>query len=267
MPKQDDATVVAVHYGDLHTTRSHVFLNYEDLGEPDAPHTLAYYFWVIFTGEATVVVDTGFEASVGERRGRSVRITPPEAFAALGIHPEDPVDVVVTHAHYDHIGNLNYIRNATVHVSAAEEEFWNSEASRQPMVQPLTEPDELEHLRSLRAEGRIVPAREGDEIAPGVHILDAAGHTPGQLMVLTDSGVLLTSDAVHFDEERRRRIPFRHMTDLVGADRAFRRINAMEENGTVVIPGHDDRIHRDFPPLPGPLREHAVLIAGKAPNA
>jgi len=46
--------VIAVHHGELLSSRSHVFLNYSDYGQADAPFTIAYYFWVI-RGEGRII--------------------------------------------------------------------------------------------------------------------------------------------------------------------------------------------------------------------
>ena len=59
--------VVTVRYGELSTTRSDIYLNYGDYGEPDGPDALSYYFWVVFGESGTVVLDTGFHAEVGVR--------------------------------------------------------------------------------------------------------------------------------------------------------------------------------------------------------
>lgn len=261
-------TVVAVRHGEWHTTRSRVYLNYSDLGEPDGPHTVAYYLWVITTPSRTIVVDTGFASDAAARRGRDVLIAPSEAFEALGLDRDADLDLVLTHAHYDHIGNAAWFRQATVYMARAEFDFWRSPQAAIPSFQGLVEPGELRHLHQLEESGRLQLIEADPALAPGVQLLIAPGHTPGELMVRveTDDGVvLLTSDAVHFDEELARDIPFRHMCDLVAAHDAFRDIRERVRDGSVdhVVAGHENSVSIRFPPLPGLLSTHAVVIGGE----
>lgn len=261
-----DITVVAVRYGELLTTRSHVFLNHSELGIPDAELVLAYYFWIIRTPDHTVVVDTGFDPAVGERRGRTVLIPPVEALRLLGVSENDEFDLVLTHAHYDHIGNVAAFPHARVYMARAEFEFWTSASATAPLVAQLVEDAELRHLVRLHREGRARLIDQSAAIAPGVVVRRAPGHTPGELIVLVAStpSVLLASDAVHVDEELERLTPFRHMCSLVQADETYRAIRAMQSAGVadVVVAGHEDAVSRRFPPLPGPLSAHAVVISG-----
>ena len=66
--------VVAVRYGEWATTRSEVFHDGVEAGAPAAPFVLAYYFWIVETPDRTVVVDTGFDPAVADRRGRTALV-------------------------------------------------------------------------------------------------------------------------------------------------------------------------------------------------
>ena len=55
-PAPGEYEVLAIRYGSLQTTRSHLFCNYSEYGEPDAPAELSYYFWVVRGETGTVVV-------------------------------------------------------------------------------------------------------------------------------------------------------------------------------------------------------------------
>jgi glyoxylase-like metal-dependent hydrolase (beta-lactamase superfamily II) len=231
--------------------------------------TLAYYFWVVQTPSRTVVVDTGFDATVARRRGRRVLIPVPEALEALAIAPDDEIDVILTHAHYDHIGNASWFRRARVHIAAAEYAFWRSPASDRPDFRALIEEPELAALEAIEAAGRLHLVTDEYEIAPGVAVLLGPGHTPGELMVrveTADGAVLLTSDAVHFDEELASGRPFRHMCDVPTSHRTYDRIRALQADGTRhVVSGHDDAVSSSYPPLEGALAAHAVRIGSADP--
>ncbi|GAB13253.1 putative hydrolase [Arthrobacter globiformis NBRC 12137] len=46
-----------------------------------------------------------------------------EVLAQFGIDPAAVADVIVTHGHYDQIGNFNLFPNARIHMSETEYRF------------------------------------------------------------------------------------------------------------------------------------------------
>jgi glyoxylase-like metal-dependent hydrolase (beta-lactamase superfamily II) len=112
-------SVLAVRYGHRVTSYAEMYLNYSLYGEPDADLDIAYYFWVIRDGSRVTLVDTGFAPEVGDRRRRAVTATPVQALAALGIAPDDVDVVVITHAHWDHIGNIGQFPRAQLVLTEA----------------------------------------------------------------------------------------------------------------------------------------------------
>src|SRR5690349_3306230 len=114
------------------------------------------------------------------------------SLAAAGIAPEEIDVVLITHLHTDHFGGALdaegklVFPNARHLIGAAEHAFW----SAGPSLDELKIPDEFKRvfrqssLDGLRALGtNLEQIAPGDEIAPGVTVLDARGHTPGQLAV------------------------------------------------------------------------------------
>ena len=74
--------------------------------KPDGPIEMDYYFWVLRSADTLRLVDCGFDPDAGRRRGRTLLIDPIEALSRLAIAPEDVREIIVSHAHYDHIGVL-----------------------------------------------------------------------------------------------------------------------------------------------------------------
>ena len=73
----------------------------------DGPMPMDFYIWVIRGQGRTIVVDTGFSAGASERRNRRFVHRPAEALAQAGVDPAAVHDVVITHLHWDHSGNMD----------------------------------------------------------------------------------------------------------------------------------------------------------------
>ncbi|MGH3174645.1 MAG: MBL fold metallo-hydrolase, partial [Streptosporangiaceae bacterium] len=98
--------VLAVRYGTRQASAAEVFLNYHVYHEPDRPLGMDYFFWVARNPARSVVNDTGFSPAGGAARGRTMLMDTVPALHAAGLTPDGVAQVVLTHAHYDHIGGL-----------------------------------------------------------------------------------------------------------------------------------------------------------------
>ncbi len=247
----DSWEAFAVRFGRHRLRRSAFYLNYAGYGEPDDDVTMDYYFWVIRGPAGTIVVDTGFAPEVGRRRGREVLADPMELLGRLGVDASTVRTVVVTHAHYDHIGNLARFPSAEVVMSRREHEFWQGPFAVRGHFAIPTETAELRHLSSLRTTGRLTLVEETYQLAPGVELLEVGGHTPGQLVVLVRGAggtVALASDAIHTYEEYERDRPFGIVADVPAMYRAYDRIRELEQQGVRVVAGHDPDVMTRFTP-------------------
>ena len=86
-------------------------------GDPhDGPMPLDYFVWLIRGGGHDIVVDTGFSGAMAKKRGRDHLRCPTEGLKLLNCEASDVKDVVITHLHYDHVGNFDLFPNATLHL-------------------------------------------------------------------------------------------------------------------------------------------------------
>lgn len=89
----------------------------------DSEMPLNYYVWVISNAERTIVVDTGFNEAMAAQRGRELVKPVGAGLAALGIHSDTVDDVIITHMHYDHAGNIPLFPRARFHLQDQEMAF------------------------------------------------------------------------------------------------------------------------------------------------
>ncbi len=199
------------------------------------------------------LVDTGFAPAAGQRRGRGHLTTPAQALPRLGIDPGDVTAVVITHAHWDHIGNLRQFPRAELVMTEAEYAFWTSPLARRGQFAWHSEPDEIELLRARRRDGTLTLFSGQATLAPGVELLEVGGHTPGQLVAVAaragGGSTVLASDALHFYDEIERDRPFAVLADLPAMYRAYDTLAQLAaQPGTDLVAGHDPAVRRRFAP-------------------
>ena len=82
--------------------------------EHDGPMPLDFYAWLIKGKDRCFAVDTGFSEESGRKRNRKQDCKPTDPLGAFGLGPEDIRDVIITHLHFDHGGNLGLFPNAMI---------------------------------------------------------------------------------------------------------------------------------------------------------
>lgn len=267
MTDSDRYQVSIVKFGTRSTVKSDVYLNFHIYKMDDEPVEMDYFFWVIRNAQRTVVVDTGFSKHGGEVRNRTFLIEPAAAFAALGVDPAEAPQVVVTHAHYDHIGNLHLFPESNIIMARAELEFWLSSFAARKQFQHSIETEELDYLKRAAGEGRLKTFDHEHIIAPGIRIFRVGGHTPGQSIITVDTSegqVVLASDAIHYYEEYKQDLPFMFVNDVREMYAGFDTIRQlMDTTASHLVTGHDPSTLERFTPFTaGPLAGLAATIGG-----
>jgi glyoxylase-like metal-dependent hydrolase (beta-lactamase superfamily II) len=243
--------VLALRYGS-HTERTarHNFI----IADPhDAPMPLDYFVWAIRGGGRTIVVDTGFSQTLAAQRGRTVTASPDEVLRQAGIEAREVADVVVTHLHYDHAGNLGLFPKARFHIQDAEMAFCTGRCICHPYFRAAMESDHVVDMVRLLYDGRLAFHDGDEEIAPGISLHLIGGHAGGlqAVRVPTARGyVVLASDATHFWANIRTGMPFPLVVDMVKMLEGYRKLEALADGPDHIIPGHDPLVRTRFPAHP-----------------
>jgi glyoxylase-like metal-dependent hydrolase (beta-lactamase superfamily II) len=166
----------------------------EDDADADGQLPVAYNGLLIRSAGRLILVDSGL-GWLSEAEGAGGEL--PAALRRLGVDPSAIGDVVISHGHPDHIAGLTTPNEAGEHVPAYpvarhwlwqdEWDHWTSETALARMPNELAGPARVS-LPPLDRAGLVDLVHAEREVAPGVRILPAAGHTPGHVVVEIASG-------------------------------------------------------------------------------
>jgi glyoxylase-like metal-dependent hydrolase (beta-lactamase superfamily II) len=257
--------ILAVRIGTVHSTKNELFHRYGAYGEADMPADLDFFFYILSDGQATILVDTGFRPPAAVQRGRECLCPPREALARLGIDPAGVSAVVVSHFHWDHIGNVGLFAAAELFLPERELAFWAGPLARHVQFSAHIDADAVGEVQEAWRAGRAVATGRDQLIAPGLRAITVGGHSPGQQVLVVDTAtgpVILASDAVHLYEELELERPFAIIADLAEMYEAYALLKRLrEESGATVVPGHDPLVPSRFPELDGDAAGLAFRIA------
>ncbi len=260
MAARETWQVFAIRYATLARRSSENFIG----GDPhEAASNLDYYVWLARSGRRAFVIDTGFDPKVAKRRGRRTLTPPAETLRRLGVDPDKVKDVVITHLHYDHVGNFALFPAATFHLQDDEMAYATGRAMVHDVLRQAYEVEEVVAMVREVYRGR-VRFHDGDaELAPGLSVHRIGGHTRGLqcVRVRTRGGwIVLASDAAHLyanvDESR----PFPIVDDVARMVEGWRRMCELADAPELVVPGHDPLVMRRYPAAGRALKGLAVRL-------
>jgi N-acyl homoserine lactone hydrolase len=242
---------------------------------------LPIHCWAIEHEGVLRLVDTGDTAAARDVPFARMMVAPeqelPGAMAAAGLNVDDVSEVVLTHAHGDHMDGVVHVR-APVRVNETELQHVKSPMARimrRVLRQPLPpgfDPEPLvldggpfgafQRSKALSDDGRIV-------------VVETPGHTPGHVSVICvdDAGrhVMLAGDVTDSLEQLHSR-----RADAVGPDpkahvATLERVLAhCAQHPTIFLPSHDPdsaarfaagttvQVDPPTPPAAGPSRSPAA---------
>lgn len=159
---------------------------------------VTYTIAVLRGNDRIILIDTGYDASVPELKDLAdgCNITdyhsPVEVLAAVGVEAEDVTDIILTHAHWDHIGGVHLFPNARYYLQKEELSSWLHALSlpkAYDIINVSMSPWSVEQLVALIKEGRLcLLDGDVDQLLPDIHIRVARmGHSFASSIVVLDT--------------------------------------------------------------------------------
>jgi len=260
MPGSGIYELFAVKYASHERTAA---ANFIDPPDPHEAMPIDYFVWAAVSDERTFVIDMGFTAKTADDRGRTLIRCPTEGLAAIGVDAAMVKDVIVTHFHYDHIGNFDKFPAANFHLQDREMAF----ATGRHMLDPahgssMNVNDVVGMVRHVY--GKRVVFHDGDaELAPGITLHHIGGHTAGLqiVTVMTARGlVVVASDACHLYANMETRNPFPVIFEKDKVLAGYDTLERLAPSPGHIVPGHDPQVMDRYPAVSEELEGIAVRL-------
>jgi glyoxylase-like metal-dependent hydrolase (beta-lactamase superfamily II) len=240
--------ILAIKYGE-HAKRTR-FDNFLLSDDHASPMPLDYFVWVIRNSTRAILVDTGFDREEAKRRDRKVTHEPREILRRIGVEASNVEDVIISHLHFDHAGTLDHFPAARFHLQESEMAY---ATGRCMCDEILRRPFSAAHVCQMVGKvfsGRVQFHNGEDQIAPGITVHHAPGHSKGLqcVRVKTSSGwVVLAADATHFYENFEQRKPFPLVVDVEATLKSYDLLQRLATSPKHVVPGHDPLVLQRYP--------------------
>jgi len=246
------------HLGNRHAGENFI------LGDPhESSSDLDYFVWILRRSDCTFVVDTGFAKEVADRRKREWLRCPMDSLRLLDVDPAKVTDVIVTHLHYDHAGNLDKLPRARFHLQDRDMAY----ATGRSMCHPtLRSPFDLENIQAMVRHIYSDKAvfHDGDtELVPGLILHRVGGHSAGLQIarVWTRRGwVVVASDASHLYANFEQRRPFPIVYNVAEMLEGFNLLYRLADSPNHIVPGHDPLVMKFYPAVKPELKGIAVRL-------
>lgn len=150
------------------------------MGAPkDEKINIAMVVWLIRGGGRNIVFDSGYHRDTFLKYFPATEyIRPDEAVKLAGVQPEEITDVVISHAHWDHMGGIDLFPKAVIWIQKEEFRYYTGDAWQPGGNHGGIDPEDVSVLVRLNTEGRLRLVDGDDiEILPGIRAYTGARHT------------------------------------------------------------------------------------------
>ena len=200
----------------------------------------------------TVLIDSGFyrQEFLDQWKPQHFR-TPAAAVQAAGTEPAAVTDIIISHAHWDHVDGADLFPNATVWIQRDEYTYYTGDAWHARNTHGGVFAVDMAALLKLNTEGRLNFV-EGDdqEVLPGIRCYLGGKHTYASqyCSVRIDGGTaVFASDNIYLYENLEKHVPIAQTLDAASNLRAQDRIRGLASDPRLIVPGHEPLVFERFP--------------------
>src|SRR5215472_13648781 len=215
---------------------------------------IAMVIWLIRGGGRNILFDSGFHHDTFLKSFPSTDyIRPDKAVKLAGVQPEEITDIVISHAHWDHLGGIDLFPKANVWIQKEEYRYYTGDAWQPGGNHGGIDPEDVQQLVKLNTEGRIRLV-DGDnvEIFPGIRAYTGGHHTYASQYIRVDGNppFVLASDNCYLYRnlaEHKASATFAKKFFDANIKNQERMIELAGGNPDRVIPGHDATQFQKYP--------------------
>jgi glyoxylase-like metal-dependent hydrolase (beta-lactamase superfamily II) len=160
----------------------------------DGKVDLPFSFILARQGQRNVLIDTGFmqhDHSFSQKFGIPYWVSPVRMLEEAGVVADDVTDIILTHAHFDHMGSVGEFPKAQIFIQKSELLSWYEAIALPKRYSHLTaiiDPDNLRSALDASIEHRVTLVDgDKDNVIPGIHVRLGSGHTIGQQFVIVET--------------------------------------------------------------------------------
>lgn len=214
---------------------------------------IAFVVWLVRGGGHNLLFDSGFHR---EKWTKYFPVTdfvrPDEAVGLAGVKPEEVTDIVISHAHWDHMGGIDLFPKAAVWIQKEEFRYYTGEAWQPGGKHGGIDPEDVGQLVRLNTEGRLHLVDGDDvEILPGIRVYTGARHTFASqyLRVEGNPPFVLASDNCYLYRNLQEHKPSATFSEADQPANIRNQARMIELAGSAdrVVPGHDLLQFQKFP--------------------
>ncbi len=220
---------------------------------PSERMDIAMMFWLIRGEGRNILLDTGFYRQAWMDQYKVTDYIRPDAAVRLaGLEPGQITDIILSHAHWDHMDGIDLFPDATIWIQKEEYAYYTGPAWQRGGQHGGIEPEDLLYLLRRNTQGKLRLVDGDDrEILPGIRVFTGARHTYASQYVRVDGNpcYVLASDNCYLfrNLETRTAIPTFEAGDRDGNLKALDRMVTLAGARDRVIPGHDPQVFTRFP--------------------
>jgi len=214
---------------------------------------IAMVIWLVRGGGKNILFDSGFHRDTFLKEFPAQGfIRPDEAVKLAGVKPEEVTDIVISHAHWDHMGGIDLFPKATVWIQGEEFRYYTGDAWQPGGDHGGIDPEDAKELVRLNTEGRVrLVGGDNIEIFPGIRAYTGARHTYASQYIRVEGNppYVLASDNCYLYRNLAEHKASATFSDADHVANIKNQARMIELAGSVdrIVPGHDALQFQKFP--------------------